>query len=340
MFEQKVSGSYYDMGLQIGEQLKQVKIEIEKSTNSAFPPTFSSEKLDLAMKFEAAVKKHAPELLEEMRGIADESGFEYTTLVAYELTPYRLQPSCLVMAVSGEYTRNGMPVLARNHEWIEEDSQFLTLCYSKPNNKLGSFGFTFAGMSLSRFGGINEAGLALSSASTNFTNSGPGVMFNVAKRWILDNCKTTEEAIAFLKKIPKTWGTTYLIIDKNNTIAKVEAHREKTKVTKIENGFGFVSLLFDSPEMLSYNRVDEFSKLHFPRLKFMTNWFEEHKGKITDNLIIDALKDHKHSVCDHSTDGKVNYGICWSYLLTIGKDNALVCAGPPCKNEFKEYSIK
>ncbi|MFX0060833.1 MAG: hypothetical protein ACFFC7_01460 [Candidatus Hermodarchaeota archaeon] len=41
---------------------------------------------------------------------------------------------------------------------------------------------------------MNEAGLALSSASTNFTNAGPGVMFNVAKRWILDNCKTTEVA--------------------------------------------------------------------------------------------------------------------------------------------------
>ncbi len=71
----------------------------------------------------------------------------------------------------------------------------------------------------------------------------------------------------------------------------------------------------------------------------MTNSFEEHKGKITDNLIIDALKDHDHSICYHSTDSNINYGICWSYLLTIGKDNALVCVGSPCKNEFKEYSL-
>ncbi|MHA2399492.1 MAG: hypothetical protein ACXADU_11470 [Promethearchaeota archaeon] len=44
-------------------------------------------------------------------------------------------------------------------------------------------------------------------------------------------------------------------------------------------------------------------------------------------------------MCDHSSDGRVNYGICWSWNVTIGKTDALICAGPPCRNEFIEHSI-
>ena len=340
MFEQRVSGSYYEMGLQIGKQLKQVRIEIEEYTNEPYPPTFSPEKLELARKFEEEYQKYTPELLEEMKGIADGSGLDYNTLLAYEFTPYRLQPSCLVMAISAEHTQNGFPVLAKSQEWVEEDSKFLTLCYTKPNNKLGSLGVTFAGITTSRCGGMNDAGLALSSVSASFNTSNPGVMSNVATRWILDNCRTTDEAVAFLRKIPKTWGGVYLIIDKHNHIAKVEAHPEETKITKIENGFGYATLMFDSPEMKKYNSLDEYTNDYYPRADFLNNWFEHHKGKITENLMIEALKDHEHSMCIHTPFAYGNKGICWSYILTIGKDDALICEGPPCKNEFKKYAIR
>lgn len=41
-------------------------------------------------------------------------------------------------------------------------------------------------------------------------------------RWILDTCKTTREAVEYLETMPKVWGETYIVIDKENTIAKVE----------------------------------------------------------------------------------------------------------------------
>lgn len=334
MFEQCVSGSYYEMGLNIAKQFKEEFSNIEE-----FPPKFSKEKLDLSLEFEKEVCKYTPELLEELHGIADGIEIDYNILVANELTPYRLQPSCLVIAISGEHTHNGLPILARNHEWIEEDSKNLTLCHTKPKHKIQSFGFTFMTLNMSRFGGTNERGLAISSTSASFVNSGAGVMVNVATRWILDNCETTEEATEFLKKIPKTWGTAYLIIDKESTIAKVEAHREKTKVTYSDDGFEFVTMIFDSPEMEKYNQNDEFAKLYYPRKEFLTQWFYLHKGKITTKPIIQALQDHDHSMCDHVSDGQYNYGICWSWIISIGKTEALICAGPPCKNEFITHNI-
>jgi predicted choloylglycine hydrolase len=336
VYEVKLSGSYYDMGLRIGKMLKK---------DQELLPKFSKETIVRSMAYEQEVKTHAPELLDELHGIADGSGVDYSVIAAHELSPYRLQPSCLVMAISGDHTRSGLPVLAKNHEWIEEDSKYLTLCYTKPKGKVPSLGFTFHWANMSRYGGMNEAGLAISGASTNFENSGPGVMFNVATRWILDNCKTLEEAADFLGKIPKTWGTAYLMIDKKGCIAKVEAHREKTKVTHSETGCDSVTLIFDSPEMQKFNEKSEWGKwaseIHSTRKKFLAEWFAQNKRNLDNTMIVNALKNHEQKMCIHDYDEKsqLHYGICWSWILSPGSDEAAVCAGPPCKNEFRKFQV-
>jgi hypothetical protein len=46
---------------------------------------------------------------------------------------------------------------------------------------------------------------------------------------------------------------------------------------------------------------------------------------------MDALRSHEHKMCVHGLEG---LEICWSYLLKIGQDQSLVCAGRPCKNEY------
>lgn len=334
VYEVKLSGSYYDMGLEIGKTLEKDK---------GLLPEFSKENLVKGMTYEKEVRDYAPELLEELQGIADGSGVDYRVVATHELSPYRNQPSCLVMAISGDHTQRGLPVLAKNHEWIEEDSRYLTLCHTKPNGKLYSLGFTFHWGNMSRYGGMNEIGLAISSASASFVNSGPGVMFNVAQRWILDNCKTIEEATDFLERIPKTWGIVYLMIDKKGTIAKVEAHREKTITTYVDNGFEFVSLRFDSPEMEKYNKQDPQGEWAFEmysaRKPFLLKWLSKNRGNIHDEIVIDALKNHESKMCTHDYDGQVHNGICWSWILTPGKNEAAFCVGPPCKNQFKRIPI-
>ena len=321
-------GSHYEIGLQMGEILKETE---------GYPPEYPQEVLEKTHPYEDQIKIYAPDLLQEFRGIANSLGIDYYIPVAFEASPYRFQTtSCLVMAISGEHTESGMPILGRNHEWMEKDSENLRLCYTHPDGKLKSLGFTFSWPLVSRYGGINEAGVALSSASATFENTGPGIMLNLATRWVLDTCKTTKEAAEYLEKMPKTWGETYIIIDKDSIIAKVEAHRESTKVTYTHTGFDFNSLLYDSPEMQQYmskERIDICIEYTSARKAFLNQWFAQYKEKVTDDLIINALKSHEHKMCYHGLEG---LEICWSYILMIGKSRALVCVGRPCMNEFME----
>lgn len=330
MHELRMAGTYYEMGHAAGEALRR---------DRGLLPRFSRAALAKGRAYERAVRDHAPDLLEELRGISDGSGVPYEALVAYELSPYRLQPACLVMAVSGAHTRDAVPIFAHNQEWTEEAAADLTVCRTEPRGRLRSLGFTYHTMDVSRFGGTNEAGLAIASATTTFDNPGPGVMFNIATRWVLDNCRNVDDAVEFLQGIPSVWGTAYLIMDTGGSIAKVEAHA-RTTVTRVAGGFGFVTLRFDSPDMEAFNetegeRAQWVAESYAARKAFLTEWFGRSRGRIDGDMVIGVLRDHERKMCTHAFDGELHYGISWSWLLTLGGLGATVCEGPPCRNEFR-----
>jgi len=319
------AGTYYEIGRQIGKVLSKVK---------GYPPKFSKEVLEKSLPYEEIAKKHTPDLLEEFRGLSDELNIDYYIPITLELTPYRFeQTSCLVFALSGEHTQNGLPLLGRSHEWKEEDNEHLAVCYTAPKGKIKSLGFTFLFPLVSRYGGINEAGVAISGASASFENSGPGIMLNMATRWILDNCKTTEEAVDFFKKIPKVWGESYIIVDKNNTIAKVQSHATNTIVDYSKRGFDSATLKYDSPDLASFNNSWEgMEEVHSTRKTFLNKWFEENKGKIDVSSVTETLRNHEHRMCCHDIEG---LEICWSYILQPTSKEAFLCAGRPCKHEYE-----
>jgi len=134
MVKIKLTGSHYEIGLRLGAIVKRTH---------GYPPKYPKEVLEKSRAYEEQVRIYAPDLLDEFRGIADSLDMDYYIPVTLEASPYRFETtSCLVMAISGEHTQSGIPVLARNHEWLEEDSKNLGLCYTKPDGKLESLGFT------------------------------------------------------------------------------------------------------------------------------------------------------------------------------------------------------
>ena len=334
MRQMRSKGTYFEIGHNNSRHLVGEK-------SKGFPPKFSQENLELSKAYEKEVSIHCPGLLDELRGLAEGCCVDYQALVAFELTPYRLKPQCLVFAVTGDHTETGKPLLARNHEWMEEEAKYLTVCIVQPTGKLASHGFTFHWPLLSRYGGINEAGLSISSAAASFENSGPGVMMNIATRWILDNFKTTDEAVEFIMEMPKVWGINYLLIDRNNTLAKIEAHRHKTLVTYPAKGFDLISFAYEAPEMqkLVPNEPPEIYKTLELRKNFLNMWFDENKGNITEQSIIDIMQVCDNQLHYHEKTPNGTLGTCWSWIVSPQSDKAYISQGPPCKNKFQPYRI-
>jgi len=333
MKEIKFTGSYYNIGYNNGKYLIQEK-------ENGFPPKFSQENLEKSKAFEKELKKFTPDLLEEVQGVADSCGVDYQKVLAFEFTPYRLKPQCLVFGITGEHTKSGDPLIVRNHEWLEEDSKSLRVMTVKPNKKLASYGFTFSWSLTSRYGGINEAGLFISSATASFEYTNPGVMLNAITRWILDNFKTVEEATEFIKDVPKVWGINYLLMDRNETIAKLETHKEKTMITYPKD-FAFVTLTYEAPEMrkLHPNESPGVLKYFDKRKDSLVKWYAKNKGTITEDTIYEILSDCESNLHYHDKAPNGTYGTCWSYILSPKSNNALISLGPPCKNKFEPYTI-
>ncbi|MFX1539065.1 MAG: hypothetical protein ACFFDI_33215 [Promethearchaeota archaeon] len=89
-------------------------------------------------------------------------------------------------------------------------------------------------------------------------------------------------------------------------------------------------------ELVTQADRDLFKEPFKKRMTYLNEWFEENKGAIDEEIIKDVLKNHEHQMCYH---GPIGLEICWSYILTIGKEEALVCAGRPCKNEFVSVKV-
>jgi len=333
MKEINFMGSYYDIGYNNGKYLIPEK-------ENGFLPKFSQENLEKSKAYEKELRELTPDLLEEVKGVADGSGVDYQTVLAFEFTPHRLKSQCLVFGITGEHTKSGDPLLVRNHEWLEEDSTSLVVMTIKPNKKLASYGFTFGWSLTSRYGGINEAGLAISGATASFEYSSPGLAFNAAFRWILDNFKTTEEAAEFIKDMPKVWGMNYLIFDRNETIAKLETHKEKTLLT-FPKDFAFVTMTYEAPEMrkLHPNESPGTLKYFDKRKNTLENWFEKKKGTITEDSIYEILSDCEGNLHYHEDAPNGTYGTCWSWIASPKSDKVLISLGPPCKNEFSPHKI-
>ena len=213
MWVRKVSGTYYEMGKQVGYLMR--KQNCQDFTGADIPFLKNPMKLDFAMKCKTAVEKHAPDLLQELDGILEGGGFEFHTLGVLELS-LSAQAGCTLFAISGEHTADSNPVLARSYDFEDWTISDFTGTWTSPDQKYASLGFTDIG--IGRYGGANECGLAVATTMTNPMDTAPGVLNCLASRWILDTFQTTGEAVDFLMEIPHVWGVNFLIIDKENDI--------------------------------------------------------------------------------------------------------------------------
>jgi predicted choloylglycine hydrolase len=332
MWQRKASGSYYEIGQQIGRLMRAQNFS--GFTGEHIPFLKQEGKREFAEQCREAVRVHAPDLLDELQGILDGGRFEFETLGVLELSLSALA-GCTLFAIAGEHTAEGVPVLARSYDFYDWSVPGLTGTWTSPDDRLSSLGFTDIG--LGRYGGANEAGLAIATTAVNPEGASPGVINYLATRWVLDNCRTVAEAVAFLKGTPKVWGVNCLMIDGESDIAIVESHPERTHVSHPEGGFAVVTNHFISAEMGDFQRQVHPDSV--TRLEAMERWFEDRDGPITLDDIKEVQRDHESGMCVHYADDRISFCTCWAWVAQATARRIHVCQGSPCENEYEVHGF-
>ena len=332
MRQVEIAGSHYALGQNYGRFVAENKLNLwwKEPTEPA---------LALVKACEREIEVHAPGLLEEMRGIADACGCKYNLVLANMTVGYWELSACNVVAVSGSQCRNGRTIFARNHDWLDEDQEWVTCFRTHADTGIPHIGFGFA--DVGRYDGVNEEGLAISSASIWYVNKPkPGLRFHLATRWILDTFSDTPSAVDYLKRIPHREAISFLIADKEGRIARVEAAPEGVNVAFTKDGMLAAMNLIQSDGMEHLERIGEEGRIVYRHRERIKAWYDNNKGQIDLDAAKRLCSDHETGLCDHGEGRSEPFGTIYSWVAELGTGEIQFAHGRPCRNEYEVMRLE
>ncbi len=335
MYQVRLNGTYYEIGVQQGEMMKG-KI-LPSIWSASLQDVVHTERAEFADECEEIVRRYMPGFLDELQGISDAISADYHKVKVWPLCSYaRLHQSCTAIAISGKHTAQGNPLFIRNYDYLDSDQKDFTAFWTKPKNGYASLGFSDA-MS-SRYCGFNEKGLAVATSISGYSGpTQPGLAFSLVTRWILDQYPTTRNAVEFLKSVPHFHGWNYLLCDVENNIVRVEACPERVETVEFDEGFGVSTNHYLAESMQEFEEKNwRLEGSTEKRRANSLNWFRSRTEPITTDYACQLAKCRVDAggICDRFVG--IDGGTLWSWIHTIREPTVLVSDGPPCENSYHE----
>lgn len=300
-------GSAYDVGRQMAEGFKKT------ARGRAYGRRKERRPFAFSLKnAEAALKTWAPNIWEELHGLADGLAIPLERAVA-EYSNGRLRyekRGCSAVMTAGLYGRN-YDYDTRHYDGI--------LVATQAKGVHASIGFSdrFTG----RVDGMNEHGLCVGLHMVSEKTWKPGLVCILLVRMVLDQCATTREAVDLLRRVPHGTGFNYSLLDVGGAAAVVEASPAALDVREGERLA--CTNHFQSPALQSYNRLNPGSHRHLPPLEAMA------REQPTAATLFHALNHSLSPVFDHrytSGSGTMHTIVCTpatrQIMVGIGGDAA------------------
>ncbi len=349
-----LDGTAYDVGKMQGKVLKnnkEMRTRIEKSISTFLAQSgfLSSAKSNLKKmgfsdfkELQAFFEEYCPGLNEEMQGFADGLGIELTEVPFYSAT-YTVPKNCSQMAVLSSVTNDKHVYAGRSYEWTytEED---LRLCTTRIKGKAKHIGFSI--FLFGRADGINEHGV-----SVTFTGGGifgvpckqKGFQNHLIIRSILDNCRSVDDAMKFIQKIPISGFFNLMITDKSSNAALVECADGTCDIKQIDNDSEdrclFSTNHYTLPATVKSNELNcgiiGQSKKRYQLLASTLRKNAQTISKETLQTIFSRR--FPEGICDHYySEG---FGTVWSMIFDVTSRQADICFGAPTHNKWRLFSL-
>ena len=324
MHQIELRGSCEQIGRQQGRLLK----------GMTFPPP-DPKVLRFAKRCEEVVGQYAPELLDEMRGLAEAAEVDYDALMTCTLTaPFETQdvPGCTVLAVLPERTVDGRLIVGRNYDFFHDISEKGATTYrTYPEGRYASLGD--CDIWVGREDGLNEAGLFMGIAAFFLPGVQPGLTFWLIARLVLDRCATVDEGLELIQRVPHASSYTYLLADRAGKAAVVEPTVEGVEVRYPEDGLLVMTNHAVCPRWAGREAfVPSDSHPRYNRLRQLLGGDK----LINAEDVKQALRDHEGLVCSHGAhfpDRK--FGTLWSVMGQPSERQLDIAAGYPCQAEYR-----
>lgn len=335
-----LSGSHYEIGYSHGKALAG---EIKRFyslflTKLAKRDVSIETALEITRKLGKCIEKYTPDLIEEVRGIADGSKMGYESVLSlncmFEIPRIAGRKEIHYCTVWG--VTDGRKCLAvQNLDLASEYGEFLTHFSISPVNKEPVLLLAMPGMV--GMMGMNGNGLVFSGTTVSSREVSYGLPKPFIGRTILHNCDTVIDATEFLQNVPKTTGGNPLLADARGGLRVLECSAIKCAVLTPEKGYVASTNHYTDDDLFGLSPPDtESSKARLGRI----NWLLEHtKDRDLDEMLSFA-RDHEHSpdnltICRHGSISTV------SSLVFIPSERCIwIASGLPCSTYYQQYYVK
>ncbi len=328
MYHARFKKSHYEAGFKWGKRL------LKNNQIISNKPTFkiTEERRTFAKKCLPIYKKYYPEILEEIKGLAagQQSSYEdyYTFLLSMYCFEFNNHCTCLALKNKENI------IFGRNSDFLVSLEKLYMNCLYNLDNVYAFNGNTTAFIEIED--GINEYSLAIGLTFIYPAIIKPGFNSGLLVRYLLEKCKSTEEAIKKLKELPIASQQTLTIADAKGDIAVIECNCENIKIIRPDKNPSFVvaSNEFTSTKMKKYNNnfIDNWRANE--RYLNAYNALKEHQENYSFNLVKDILSGSYGFMCQY--DRKTNADTVWSVIYDIKNKMIYRVEGNPRRKHFQK----
>jgi isopenicillin-N N-acyltransferase-like protein len=261
-----------------------------------------------------ANQREAPDLVEEMHGIARGSGVPFPRIFLLnsllDLNSFRYLDlatnfaGCSTFAVTSE-PGTGRTLIGQTYDMPAFHQDYLTLVRLKPAEGPRQLLFTFAG--IVGAAGLNESGLAVNINYLSPLDVGQGRLHSVVVRQILASAQLAD-ALTPPVLPPRAGGAHYLIGDRDGNIVSIETTARRFVVAYPDAAaIGHTNhYLASELRHIEYIRAASIGS-SLARYTALRRFFQERGDQLTVEALMELTRNHTsfpRSICAHGTSAE------------------------------------
>ena len=341
-----VEGNAYSRGVQIGKELKnQISINYQNQTKYyRDKEDFNYRKWgDIAKRYIPAMEKWTPEVMEEIKGMAEGAQMELEQILAlttaYEKSFSRdmISEKCTSFLLSPKATYAQKVIVGQtNEECILEWMNELDTVIHHVDNGKESLIYTHPGVPA--YTGINNQGLAVLWEYIDNGRTGDGVPTNAIIRHLLE-CANAGEAVEFLKMVPHDVPNEFGIADKSGKIVSVECFPNRVYVKSDD-----VYLVHTNHNLFAEDEEEYTCSLTtVDRYEVMNKQVKENIGNIDVELAKEFFRSHErfpNSICSHPYPEKPWNKTLATMVFDLTEGEMHIAFGNACETPFNSYKFE
>lgn len=343
------TGSYKEIGRQHGAALKQEIHELYGMLlrrYTEYSPTSNERSIvGYASRFLDSTQKYAPELIEEIEGIAEgaELAFEkvffmncYDEMAYYNETKEQVN-GCTLFLSTGRATADGRTYMGQG--WDMDAFFYPVITSLAPTGGTKTILLTHPGVVGGA--GVNEHGLVLIWSTVKALDENTGLPVPLMIRKVL-NGKNLNTAVHTLLNTPRASGFNFMVGNQYGGF-NIEATGIREQITYIPAIHAHANHYEDNLLKQYEIRPPVRSSNTHIRSGRMRQLLENDFGKIDLEICKKILCDHANfplGICRHLVPGESD-SVTQSALIFIPEEKLMLASdGPPCEAGFNQYGVR